>query len=557
MFQLPARMALLAAAPLALAVRVLVPAAAAQTPTWPGTGEQASKVLDVDDAEPDVVPVPATPKTGLEFLGILDLKPTVSNITTGSAYANGQLVGTLGGTNSTTVQAPDEVPGFAVEQRVGAFFKYTPKLLDGRATLGAAFEIDFAWGDSAYGTGGNTGGGLGADQVNLQTRRLYGKFRLWGKPGSSPGTARGHSRADLVAGLQFVGDGVYDPDSARLDDLTRSGGRLLFFGTEAAGLTLFGVQNDVLRYRAGAYTLYEDVLSDPDDVTLWMGDAEWRPAPAVRLGAHAWYLRDRAGGTAGPINSSGPASSLSELQGGPRLDLRSDTSDESTEQAPETSAALAWIGADAAYNPGLDAGRFGASGSLFLNTGRVYVIEKVDVPVLGVLFDGEARIRWTRGAGSVLRVEGLYASGDPAGDTGHGNGETYGGVVTANSYGVAASSWTTHGCLLLFPDPSSINRQVAVVYDPSNSGAGLVGFSGSAGFDVVPNRLTVTAGGGYAQPAVTRDGASGMHGSEANVHLSSHPFPLSTLSIAGAIVMDSGFDRNPWVVTSSFQWIVL
>ena len=511
-------------------------------------------MLDLDDPELDVVPLPAPPASGLEFIGILDLKPTVSNITTGSAYANGQLVGALGGTNSTTVQAPDEVPGFAVEQRVGAFFKYTPKLLDGRATLGAAFEVDFAWGDSSYGTGGNTGGGLGADQVNLQTRRLYGRFRLRGAPGAARAA---HSRADLVVGLQFVGDGVYDPDSARLDDLTRSGGRLLFFGTEAAGVSLYGVESDVLRYRVGAYTLYEDVLSDPDDVTLWMGDAEWRPAAAVRLGAHAWYLRDRAGGTAGPIGSSGPASSLSELQGGPRLDLRSDTGAGSTESAPETSAALAWIGADAAYNPGLDAGRVGVGGSLFLNTGRVYVIEKVDVPVLGVIFDGEARLRWTRGAGSLLRIEGLYSSGDRAGDGGHGNGEPYGGVVTGNSYGVAAASWNTHGCLLLFPDPSSINRQVAVVYDPSNAGAGLLAFSASAGFDVVPNRLTVTAGGGYAQPAVTREGASGTHGTEANLRVAGHPFPLSTLSIAGAVVMDAGFDRNPWVITSSFQWIVL
>ena len=536
----------------ALVVGGLAPAARAQTPGWPGNGEQASKVLDVDDAEPDVVAAAPTPKTGLEFVGVLDLKPTVSDLTTGSAYANGQLVGTLGGTNSTAVQDPADVPGFAVEQRVGTFFKYTPKLLDGRATLGAAFEVDFAWGDSSYGTGGNTGGGFGADQVNLQTRRLYGKFRLWGKPGT---VGASHSRADLVAGLQFVGDGVYDPETARLDDLERSGGHLLFFGTEAAGLTLYGVQSDVLRYRAGAYTLYEDVLSDPDDVTLWMGDVEWRPAFAVRLGVHGWYLRDRAGGTAGPINASGPASALSELQGGPRLDLRTDTSATSTEAAPSTSAALVWLGGDASYNAGLDQGRFGATGSLFLNSGRLYVIGKPDVPVLGVLFDGEARARWAPGAGSVVRLEALYASGDAAGDEGHKTGAPYGGIVTGNSYGVAAASWTTHGCLLLFPDPTAINRQVAVVYDPSNGGAGVVGGSASVGYDVLPNKLTVTAGAGYAQPTV--GGGAGMHGTEANVHVSGHPFPLATLSVAGAVVVGSGFDRDPWVVTSSFQWIVL
>ncbi len=538
---------------LLVTLSLILSRALAQAPAWPGTGEQPDKVMDLDGAEPNVPAPKPAPKTGLEFIGVLDLKPSVSNLTTGSAYANGQIVGTLGGTNSTTVQNPGDVPGLAVEQRVGTYFRYTPRLLDGRATLGAAFRIQFVWGDAAYGTGGNTGGGFGAEQVNLQTSRLYGKFRLWGAPGS-PSAA--HSHADLVAGLQFVGDGVYDPDTAKLDDLERSGGHLLFFGTEAAGATLYGVQSDVFRYRAGAYTLYEDQLANPDDVTLWMADAEWRPAFAVRLGAHAWYLRDRSGSTAGPLNSVGPTSSLAELQGSARLDLRSDTSATSTEAAPVTDAALAWFGGDASYNAGLDQGRFGANGSLFLNTGRLYVITKPDVPVLGTLFDGEARFRYAPGAGSVVRAEAIYTSGDAAGDAGHGGGQTYTGVVTGNSYGIAAASWTTHGCLLLFPDPSSINRQVAVVYDPSNAGAGLVGVSASAGFDPIPNRMTVTAGAGYAQPALS-GALVGMRGTELNAHVSGHPFPLATASLNAAVVLGSGFDENPWVVTSTFDWIVL
>ncbi len=543
--------------PLLLYLATLLSPARAQTPEWPGTGEQAAHVLDADDAEPEVVPVATPPKTGLEFVGILDVKPTVSNITTSSAYVNGQIVGTLGGLNSTTVQDKGEIVGFATEQRASTFFKYRPKLLDGRATLGAAFEIDFAWGDSSYGTGGNTGGAFGADQVNLQTRRLYGKFKLWG-PGGSKAAGKGTS-ADLVAGLQFVGDGVYDPDTAKLDDLTRSGGHLLFFGTEAAGLTLYGVQNNVLRYRAGAYTLYEQGLATADDITLWMADAEWRPAYAVRIGAHAWYLRDRAGGAAGVLGS-GPTSALSGMQGGPRLDLRTDTSATSTEVAPETSAALGWFGGDVGYDPGLDNGRFGATGNVFLDTGRLYVLDrKKDVPVLGVLADVEARFRYAAGAGSVIRAEALYTSADTAGAAGHGDGQAYGGVMTGNSYGIAASSWTTHGCMLLFPDPTSINRQVAVVYDPSNAGGGLVGLSGSVGYDPLPNKLTVTAGGGYAQAAT----AAGGHGAELNARVSGHPFPLSTLGLAGAVLLDAAspgqaaFARNPWVVYTSFQWIVI
>ena len=126
---------------------------------------------------------------GLTFLGLYQARAAASSAIT-TAALDGQVVGKLGGTNGTSVYVPgvtdldgDGVPDDDVgnstwtEQRLNGFFTYAPPTLDGRASLTAGFEIDFLFGDQSYGIGGNTGGGFGADNVNLQTRRLHVSFQ--------------------------------------------------------------------------------------------------------------------------------------------------------------------------------------------------------------------------------------------------------------------------------------------------------------------------------------------------------------------------------------------
>lgn len=493
----------------------LIPAAHADTVASPWEGAVA----------PEVTPRPAPPDTGLSFLGIFDTKVSVNNLATTSALVNGQIVGTLGGLNATTVQSQ---AGMFSEERAIGFLKYAPPLLDGRATLTAGFEIDFAFGDAAYGTGGNTGGGYGGDQVNLQTKRLHARFDL------------GHHQ-DVVVGLQFVGDGAADPEHATPDDLVRSGGRLNFFGSEAAGVTLYGHLTDKTAYwRLGGYTLAEDAFAEPDDITLWMADGQLRPAYATTVGLHGWYLRDRAGGTSGAFGS-GPTSPLSELQGGPRLDLRSSD----TDPAPETSAALTWVLADGGYNAGLDHGRYGVSAVAGLSLGRLYVTGEPDVNVFGWMADAEARVRWAPGQGSVIRAEGLLTSGDD-------DRASYNGVITGNSYGVAGATNVTHGCLLLFPDPVSINRQVAMVYDISDAGRGLVGVTGQVGYDLLPNKVTTTLGGGHARTA-----AGEAIGTELNARVLTRPLPLVTVGLYGGVLLGTAFETAPWSTYLALDWVLI
>ncbi|MFZ5480046.1 MAG: hypothetical protein ACOZNI_24995 [Myxococcota bacterium] len=461
---------------------------------------------------------------GFTFLGVVGARASTSNVATTNPLLNGQLVGELGGVN-TTVTGEDPAPG--AEMRVGGFFRYTPPLLDGRAALDAAFEVDFGFGDTSYSIGGNTGGAFGGDQVNLQTRRLAVRLRPW-----APLT--------VVAGLQFVSDGVHDPGAARLDDLFRGGGRLMFFGSEAAGVTAFYAR-DVVKARLGLYTLYELSLVEDDDVALMMADVQVSPAHAWRVGAHGWWLRDRAGGAAGLLGE-GVTSTLSEMQGGPRLDMRP-TEDAA---APAVGADLVWVGADVGYNPALDMGDLGATALVITNQGKLYVADLDDWFVSGWLADAELRWRYTQGEGSVARVELLASSADRD-DT-----FRYSGVVTGNSYGIVGAVHGTHGCLLLFPDPRAINRQVAVVYDVSGGGDGLVAATASVGWDVVPDRLTVGVGGGHARSA-----AGEPRGTEVNARIVGEPFVLGEVGLYAATVTGTALAEDPWTVFLAFDWLVI
>lgn len=483
------------------------------------------------------VPEPAEPDE-LDVFALFQVRMTGSDLSSTNPLLDGQVLGSIGGLNGVVV-ANDESTALYTEQRTNAFFTWRPSSLDKKAALTAAFELDWAFGDRAYGTGGNLGGGFGADQVNLQTRRLHASF--------FPRLGAGHD-LHVAVGLQFVADSVSDPTASGVDGLLRSGGRLMFWGSEGAGITLYGHVHDDwgtrLRYRLGAYTLLEQGLASPDDVLLTMADASYRPARATDVGLHAWYLQDRSGGT-GTGLGVGPTSDLWEMQGGPALDPY-----DGFPPPPDAEilADLVWLGADVGYNADLTDGAFGTHAVAIGNLGRIYAPVAQDDNVSGVLIDAEARLRWAPGEGSVHRVEVLYTSGggtDPA---------TYNGVVTGNAYGVAGAVWSTHGTLLLHPDPGSINRMVSVVHDVSAGGQGLLSLSATAGWDPIPSRLTVMATGAVAKNAALQD-----FGSEYNLRLLGEPLAFCKVGVAGAMVFPgpaASFTENPWTILGTLDWLV-
>ncbi len=505
-----------------LALSLAAPALA-KTPSLPAEAR-------IEDARADVTPTPPPPGSGLTFVGLYSARLTATDVVTTNPLLNGQVIGALGGSNTTSTA---DVTATSAEQRLGAFFRYAPPTLDGRFALDTAFEIDHGFADASYGIGGNTGGGFGADHVNLQTRRLNGRVQV---------------TKDLTAvvGLQFVADGASDPGASSLDELTRAGGRLMFVGSEASGASLYGKVrdahgNELGRYRLGAYTLWEQAVGVADDVTLWMADAQVAPAYATRAGVHAWFLSDKAGGAAG-LFGSGPTSALSELQGGPHLAIPDD-GDPDTTPAPNTQ--VLWVAADAGYNAGLDKGPFGATGVFVGNLGLLDGTAVTPVGIQGGLLDAEARFRWAPGSGSVLRAEALYATADGEGS------DYYTGVLTANSWGIVGAVQTTHGCYLLFPDARAINRQVAAVYDVSNAGRGLLAVTGSAGWDAIPNRMTVAVGGGHA---LAGDGAA--MGTEVNARLTYKPWTLGEVGLHAGKLLGTELPEDPWVLFTSLDAMV-
>jgi hypothetical protein len=480
---------------------------------------------------------PRTEVGGLDFFALAQVRASANDLASTNPLLDGQVVGRLGGTNGVVVDRA--VRALYTEQRVNGFFTYAPPLANDKVSLTAAFEIDFAFGDSAYGTGGNVGGGFGADQVNLQTRRLH--LDLFP---SGP-----HHRAHVIVGLQFLGDGVADPTRSTPDQLIRSGGRLSFFGSEAAGAAVYGTVTQgldpLVRYRAGLFTLAELGLSLPDDVLLGVADVELRPAYATAFGAHLWYVQDRSGGQGGALGL-GPTSALWQLQGGPTLDPYDGLA---PPDGAQLDADLVWAGVDGGYNAALDRGPAGVHAVAIANVGKVYAPLVHDDWVGGVFVDVEGRLRWAPGSGSVVRAEYVYGSAAGA------NPDRYGGVVTGNAYGVAGALMPSHGTLLLFPDPRAINRQVSVVADASAAGLGLSALTSSVGWDVVPNRVTV--GGGAA---VAFSGAAQLFGTELDARATWKPAPFVELSWMGAVLTPgpaAALTAVPWATFVALDVLAL
>jgi hypothetical protein len=105
-----------------------------------------------------------------EFHGMFRAKLFVSNFddSKGATSANAPLPISDEATTKTYM-----------EQR--ARLLYTAKASDDLKLI-THFEIDSRWGDSAYTNGRGAGAGLGADQVNLETKNVYLDFNIPGQP---------------------------------------------------------------------------------------------------------------------------------------------------------------------------------------------------------------------------------------------------------------------------------------------------------------------------------------------------------------------------------------
>ena len=158
-----------------------------------------------------------------------------------------------------------------VEQRLRVKFEF------GEENVKAVWfsEIDFNWGDQAGGSlpigaagaGRNTGGALGADRINLETKNIYLWFKL-------PNTS-----LDFTVGLQ----NQTDPFAG-----------LIYGAADMAGIFMNGKAEPV-SFTLGWAKLYENFTQKADDLTMYVASAKFAPTKDVKLGLSLHFLQDDTG----------------------------------------------------------------------------------------------------------------------------------------------------------------------------------------------------------------------------------------------------------------------
>lgn len=489
--------------------------------------------------------VPEAKTSELKFIGYWFSKGVASNIAPTNELLRGQIIGRLFGPNTTNTS--DKTSSY-FEQRFVPMFIYTPSILDGVATFRSLFKIDMTWGDAAYGTGGNVGGGINAGQVNLQT--LLANVDI--KPIDADW--------NVVVGLQRMFDNVRDPHQISLGVAQTSGYKLSYWGTQAVGVSYFKSLNPTTQMRLGYFQLFENVIQENDDVALWMADFESRISPLVEFGVDGWYVWDR-GKSAGGISILGQGlnSSLASYNGAVRVDF----------PTQKYTANIFWLGAHSSYNRDFLAGRWWADGFVMTNFGTMDTVSANDETSkyannFGVAANAMVAYKYGMTNNDKVTLEALYTTGD---ENGASDG-TLNSVITGNVYGSPTGIYSSHRALLLFPDAQVVNRYYSAVHDISNMGLGV-----TAGFltvqkDFIPNKFNAKLTLASALSNVKPKGGESYMGSEVNVEfkynikvfltvgLSAGYLKLGDFYNAPSATYDHVRPKDPWVIFTSLSWLM-
>lgn len=485
----------------------------------------------------------------LTFFAFFINQGVASNMYPESSLFNGQLVGRLFGQNSSTTSSTKK--SLYAEQRLIPFFIYQPKLFKGKVLLRASFEIDWTWGDQAYGIGGNKGAGLSADQVNIQTQNVEIEYI----------PAAGWA---INLGLQRLYDTPFNPYRTFFDKMTYTGYRLAYWGTDAVGVSIRR-DTDLTKTKFGYYKLYENSTELNDDVTLIEAVYRRKLQKLWNVGASAYYIRDRGKNTGGvSVFGQGLTSGLTAYNGAYQFNFGTN----------DYEADIAWLGTFFSRNPDFMMDRLLLTGFFNYNIGKVSV-NKVGwedgVNVAGFGLNLRAAYRFGQTINDFVSVDYVYSSGDADGtDDG-----VYNGVITGNTWGLPASIFISSGAYLLFPHANVVNRFTPAVSDLSNMGYGLNAFTINAQHDIIPHKLNVKIGAaqGFSN-IIPQNGGSNM-GTEINAALKYQLGAFMSVELHAANLWlgdfydsnDSNYSSdingsytqrppNPWTAFLVYKWLL-
>ena len=203
-------------------MRTLVQVLAAAAVVAAAAGARAHAAEAATDDEPDrdslARVTPEQLKNGedsqFRFLAYFFTRGEVTNVAPTNDLLQGRVVGRLFGPNTTNTA---QGTSWLFEQRLIPFVVFEPKILDKIARLRVSFEINFSWGDTSYGVGGNFGGALSGRSINLVTQNVEAEFTL-------------PRRWYVNVGLQRIWDNIRDPYRTFFSTMSLTSQRLAFWG---------------------------------------------------------------------------------------------------------------------------------------------------------------------------------------------------------------------------------------------------------------------------------------------------------------------------------------
>jgi hypothetical protein len=483
--------------------------------------------------------LPEVPDRELQFLAFYYNHGMFTNMYPKNDFLKGQIIGRLFGQNTTTTS--DSLRPFFFEQRLLPFFIYQPKLFNSKAILRASFEIDWTWGDVAYGVGGNFGSAVSSDQVNIQTQNVELElipFKGWA----------------VNLGLQRMYDTPYNAYRTYFDQMTTTGYRLMYWGTDGVGVTVRN-DRDFSRMKLSYFQLYENNIEENDDVQMMEFMYQRTLSLSLDLGGSVYYVRDRGNGEGGPsVLGQGLNSVLAGYNGTFKFPFGSDP----------YKADIVWLGAFFGYNSQYMMGPWFANGFANLNVGNARTVKR-DVSILGLGANLRAGYRYGQTPNDAITVDLLYTSGDANSIS----DDQYSGVLTGNAWGSPAALYISHGGYLLFPHANVVNRYISAVTDISNLGYGIAGGTLNLSKDFIPNKLQGKIGGATGWSMVAPAGGGHFMGAEANAKAVYQLGPFMSLELHGAYLwlgdfydsqnVNSGLDRrpaDPFTAFLAFRWLM-
>jgi len=463
--------------------------------------------------------LPKKAKSQFQFLAFFINQSVATNIFPQSSIFNGQLVGRLFGQNSSTTS--DSIKSMYTEQRLLPFFIYQPNLFNGRAILRASFEIDWTWGDQAYGLSGNKGSAINADQVNIQTQNIELElipFKDW----------------YVNIGLQRLFDTPYNPYRTMADKMLSTGYRLGYWGTDAVGISV-RYDADYYRFKGGMYKLYENETQLEDDVTLFELTGEKSVSKTWNVGASAYYMNDRGKSNGGvSIYKEGLSSLLAAANGTYVFKIGNDYR-----------ADVLWLGTFFSHNTDYWLDRYSVSGFFNYNLGKVERgfntgLWTKAASIGGFCANLRAGYRYGQTQDDQFNIDLIYSSGDA--DT--LADQKYSGVITSNSWGMPGAIFVNSGSYLVLPHANVVNRFTPLVSDYSNMGYGMSVGILNVSKGIIPNKLIAKVGAVYAMSNVTPYGGSKDLATEFNAMLKYNLGPFMSVEIHGAYAILGDFYKS-------------